>query len=66
MRRVVTKLLVAEGQAVETGALRAVWATSRPELAEMQIRIGVNTGEVVSGKHWLRDPYGTTLSWAII
>jgi len=38
VRRVVTKLLVAEGQAVETEALRAVWATSRPELAEMQIR----------------------------
>jgi len=36
VRRVVTKLLVAEGQAVETGALRAVWATSRPELVEMQ------------------------------
>jgi hypothetical protein len=66
VRRVVTKLLVAEDQAVETGALRAVWATSRPELAEMQIRIGVNTGEVVSGKHWLGDPYGTTPSWAII
>jgi len=49
VRRVVTKLLVAEDQAVETGALRAVWATSRPELAEMQIRIGVNTREVVSG-----------------
>jgi len=65
VRRVVTKLLVAEDQAVETGVLRAAWAgsrmqkwlyslrkewaTSRPELAEMQIRVGVNTGEVVSG-----------------
>ena len=65
MRRVVTKLLVEESQTVETGALRAVWtgscmqkwlyslrkewATSRPELAEMQICMGVNTGEVVSG-----------------
>jgi class 3 adenylate cyclase len=30
-------------------SLRKEWATSRPELAEMQIRVGVNTGEVVSG-----------------
>ena len=65
VRRVVTKLLVEESQTVETGALRAVWAglcmqkrlyslpkewaASRLELARMQIRVGVNTGEVVSG-----------------
>ena len=30
-------------------SLRQEWATSRPELAGMQIRVGVNTGEVVSG-----------------
>jgi len=30
-------------------SLRKEWAASRPELAGMQIRVGVNTGEVVSG-----------------
>jgi class 3 adenylate cyclase len=30
-------------------SLRQEWATSRPELEGMQIRVGVNTGEVVSG-----------------
>jgi len=30
-------------------SLRKEWATSHLELAGMQIRVGVNTGEVVSG-----------------
>ena len=30
-------------------SLRNEWAASRPEWAGMQIRVGVNTGEVVSG-----------------
>jgi adenylate cyclase len=30
-------------------SLQKEWAASRPELAGMQIRVGVNTGEVVSG-----------------
>jgi len=31
------------------GELRAVWRVDRPELAGIQARIGINTGEVVSG-----------------
>jgi class 3 adenylate cyclase len=31
------------------GALRKAWQESRPELTGMQIRIGINTGEVVAG-----------------
>jgi adenylate cyclase len=30
-------------------SLRQEWATGRPALAGMQIRVGVNTAEVVSG-----------------
>ena len=30
-------------------SLRKEWAASRPELTGIQIRVGVNTGEVVSG-----------------
>ena len=29
--------------------LKASWATTRPEVAEMQVRIGINSGEVVAG-----------------
>ena len=31
------------------GELRAGWRASRPELTGVQVRIGINTGEVVSG-----------------
>ncbi len=31
------------------GDLRKQWADSRPELADLQVRVGLNTGEVVAG-----------------
>ena len=31
------------------GVLRQDWRTSRPELSDIQARVGINTGEVVSG-----------------
>lgn len=33
----------------QVGELRCQWTQSRPELAGLQIRVGINTGEVVAG-----------------